>query len=548
MAAATGSDLTHHVGPCRLHDLMRRANAIIAVVLLLATAGSACAAPEDSLLAGLAAEFREPQRRCEWLARDYDSITGRLSLYRHELASLVVSVDGTIFADSASGGLQRLTFESRLFGPPSAAAVLDLSRIRNPERLKPGRRVEIHLRPATGAERPLFCGHAVLVNLDSALQRADVVALTPRRGPELQGSATYSNMTDLDVLRGLAAQARLTLNVPRLNPLPVQTQVTRNREATWNFMRRLAARNALELVLGSDGALAVTSSSFATPPALAVQTWTDLSWVEIVKRIASSLGRSTEALLTASYPRLRSQQGRADDDFLYTLVDAQSVSAWFAPGRVVLADDKAWFANPERRTVADVVMTPLQLLARVGPDHGLAVQIPPLTTRAATVTQQGATDAEVLLRELGTNQLRLSATAAGLTVQAAPAPGGVTDLLLERITITGSAATQHSISRRYTPVRELLLAPERMAVTEVVLNLGTAMPAVKPAALALADTGTVAGALDAAIARFAQTTGQTPERRFLQDLARLYRPTLIHLYRLQPDGLQRLSAMAPPGS
>ncbi|MBM5812069.1 MAG: hypothetical protein FJ191_08915 [Gammaproteobacteria bacterium] len=518
---------------------MRRRPAILLIVLLLATAGAARAAPEDALLASLAAEFREPQRRCESLARDFDTITGRLSLYRHELASLVVAVDGATYADSASGGVQRLTFESRLFGPPSVAAVLDLRRIQSPERLKPGRRVEIHFVPAAAAARPLFCGHAVLVNLDSALQRADVVALTPRRGPELQSSATYSNVTDVDVLRSLAAQAGLTISVQDRYARPVQAQVPRTSEATWTFMRRLAERNALELVLRSDGVLAVTNSSFTAPPAAAVQTWTDLTWVEIATRIAAGLGRSTESRLTASFPRLRSQQGRADDDFLYTLANAQSVSAWFAPGRVILVDDRTWPANPESRTVADVVMTPLQLLARVGPDHGLAVQIPALTTRAVTVTQRAATDAEVLLRELGTNRLRLSASAAGLSAQAAAAPGDVTDLLLERITIAGSAAAQRTISRRYTPVRELLLAPERLAATEVVLDLGAALPAVRPAAFALADPGVIAVALDAAIARLAQTTAQTPERRLLQDLARLYRPTLIHLYRLQPDALPR---------
>lgn len=527
---------------------MRRVNIMLPIALLLAAAGAAQAAPEDALLAGLASEFREPQLRCEWQARQFDASTGRLSLHRTELTGLVVSVDGAKYADSASGGVQRLTFESRLFGPPSVAAVLDLRRIQSPERLQPGRRVEIHFIPAAGAPRPLFCGHAVLVHFDTTQQRADVVALMPRRGPELQQSVTYSSVSDLDVLRSLAAQAGLTLNVQDRYARPVQARITSSGEASWTFMRRLAAGNSLELVLRSDGVLSAVNSSFAAPPVPAVQTWTDLTWVEIATRIAASLGRSLDARLTASYPRQHSQQGTADEDFLYALANAQQVSAWFVPGRLILADDRTWAANPEVRTLPDAVMTPLQLLARVGPDHGLAVQIPALATRAATITQRGATDAEVLLRALEANRLRLAVTASGLAVQAARAPGDVTDLLLERITITGSTATQHSISRRYTPVRELLLAPVRLAATEVVLDLGTAMPLVKPAAFVLAEPGAIAGALDAAIARLTQTTGQTPERRFLQDLARLYRPTLIHLYRLQPDGLRQLSTIAPAGS
>jgi len=186
------------------------------------------------------------------------------------------------------------------------------------------------------------------------------------------------------------------------------------------------------------------------------------------------------------------------------------------------------------------MMTPLQLAARIAPDHGLAVQLPAYATQASMVTQRNETDAEVLLRVLGASRLRLSSAAQDLALQASQSPSDATDLLLQRITIAGSTAGQRVFSQRFTPVRELLLAPERLAVTEVVLNLGTAMPSVKPGAFALLDGALVAGALDAAIARFAeQSTGQTAERRFLQDLARIYR--------LQPDGLQRLSTIAPPG-
>jgi hypothetical protein len=89
-----------------------------------------------------------------------------------------------------------------------------------------------------------------------------------------------------------------------------------------------------------------------------------------------------------------------------------------------------------------------------------------------------------------------------------------------------------------------LLAPEQLATTEVLLDLGTAMPAVPAASFPFADTGTVAAAFDAALGRLSAQPSPTPVGRFLQDFARVYRPTLIHLHRLRANGVTALNAIA----
>lgn len=125
------------------------------------------------------------------------------------------------------------------------------------------------------------------------------------------------------------------------------------------------------------------------------------------------------------------------------------------------------------------------------------------------------------------------------TATAPPAGGG--DTVLWRITATGGTA--RSFTRRPADPAALAADPERVPLMQVTLLLGNSMVAALLPRLPLADRAMTAAKLDAAIARLAQASGVTPERRFLQAYAQAHRPTLIHLFRLRPGGLQILDAI-----
>lgn len=125
---------------------------------------------------------------------------------------------------------------------------------------------------------------------------------------------------------------------------------------------------------------------------------------------------------------------------------------------------------------------------------------------------------------------------------ARPAPEGTTDLLLKRVTVTGSLLAQRVFSRRYPDLKAQALDPERVPGVQATLLLGRAMPAAKLPAFPLADAVQIASALEATLARLGSRPA-TADQRFLQDFARLYRPTLLYLYRLRPDGARILDAI-----
>jgi hypothetical protein len=125
------------------------------------------------------------------------------------------------------------------------------------------------------------------------------------------------------------------------------------------------------------------------------------------------------------------------------------------------------------------------------------------------------------------------------TASAPPAGGG--DTLLWRITATGGPV--RSFTRRPADPAALALDPERVPLMQSTLSLGNAMAVASIPRLPLADRAATAAQLEAAIARLAQSTGVTPERRFLQAYAQAHRPSLIYLYRLRPGGLQALDAI-----
>jgi hypothetical protein len=187
-------------------------------------------------------------------------------------------------------------------------------------------------------------------------------------------------------------------------------------------------------------------------------------------------------------------------------------------------------------------MTPIDFAKAVAVRQQLVLHLAATSTKPVVVRQRGSTDAEALLRVLGENRLRLVTKDGALVVAASVAPGEMTDLLLQRVTITGSTTVARSFTRQYADVRAQLLDPERLPGVQVTLGLGRSAPLAKPASLPLADLGLVARELEAALARLA-APGASMETRFLQRGAQSYRPSLLHLYRLRPDGTKALQAI-----
>jgi len=516
---------------------MNRAPAL----LLLLAAGAAEAASEDLLLAELAAEFREPQSRCESVAARFAQIPLELSLYREELATLVVSVDGVTVGETANGSLLRADFESRLWGPATATVSFD-ARLVPRDRLRPGRLVEIRFRDRAGRTHPLTCGHAALVREDATAQRIDLVAMTPSIGGEQLANADYANMKCTDVMQRVAQSAGLGFEASAPSPESVLPLVQRRQEADWPFLRRLGRQCALDVALKSGGLLRVTARAVPMPAAAQTRSWSNMTWVEVAKQIAASMGRATEAQLTASYAAQSFTQAQSDDDFLARIGAEVRASAWYVPGKLRLAEDGAWLANPAARYVADAQVTPVDFAKAVAARQQLALHVAVTSTANVVVRQRGITDAEALLRVLGENRLRLVTKDGALVVAASVAPGEVTDLLLQRVTVTGSGTEARSFTRAYADVRTQLLDPERVPGVQVTLGLGRSLPLAKPASLPLADLGLVAREFEATLARLG-VSGTGAEARFLQRSARAYRPTLLHLYRLRPDGMTALQAI-----
>ena len=446
----------------------------LAPLLLLVAADAARAAPEDELLAGLSGEFREPRLRCEWIAGQFDSVEQRLSLYREELAAIHVQADGARVGDSATGTVQLVAFESRLAGPASATIVLDTRRIGAPERLRVGRRIEVSFTDRAGKHHPLFCGPAALVRADAANGRTTVVALIPRAGNELQGSAQYENLGCPDVLASVAESVGLQFEAALQRPQNVYASMLRRDLATWPFMRQVARQCRMELVLQGDGRIAVTDSTFADPQQPAVsRTWSNMSWVDVATQIAANLGRSADAQVTSAQTQASFHQHKSDEEFLLDLAIAARASTWYTPGKLLLREDGVWSKGPPKPAL----------------------------------------------------------------------PRGYTDRLLKRVIVTGSTAIQRSFTRLVADPRALSVDPERAALVETILLMGRAMPAAALPPLPLANGAAIAAALEAALARLDAGTAATPERLFLRDLVRVYRPTVQHFHRLQPDGQQTLDAI-----
>ncbi len=449
---------------------------LCSLLLLAAQAAHAATLPEASLLAGISGDFRQPALRCEWIAGEFGAIERSLSLYREELASVFVAVDSRTIGDSAGGAVLAVEFDSWRNGPDSMALTIDGSRLPALTSLTPGRRIEAWFTDRRGHPHPLFCGELAVLRTDAATKRTDLLAVSPRSGPERRGDTTYANTTGADVLERLADAAGLALEIQDRRRRTVFPTLERRQLAVWPFMREVARLSGYEIVLQPGGKLLVMETAFAPPPMPSRQ-WNDVTLSQIANQVAQTLGRVADVRLTAVYPPITITQSRPDEDFLAATAIGYRVSAWYEPGKLMLADDGVW-------------------------------TVPPLT--AAPV-------------------------AAG--VAAAP------DELQSRITVLGSADGARSFRRLAADKNLRQGDPESIPVVQTTLLLGRAIRAAEPPRFELADYAAIAAALDRAIVRLEQSAGQTAERRFLIGYARSYRPTLIHVYRRMPGGLQALDAI-----
>jgi hypothetical protein len=240
------------------------------------------------------------------------------------------------------------------------------------------------------------------------------------------------------------------------------------------------------------------------------------------------------------------RQTLRSDDFLVDLAAAQQFSAWWAGDRLRLREDAVWVPDPAAQDAPATKLTLLALASTIAERHGLQLRAGPLPAAPVAVVRREETDAELLLRVLGTYGVHIEPRGSFLHLRAVRAPGDVTDLLTERIVIAGSKSAARRFERRHGDPRQQLLAPEGIATTEVLLDLGTALAPSTSPARPLADAGDIAVEFEAALGRLAARPPSTSQSRFLQDFARTYRPTVIHLHRLRPGGADALRAIAPP--
>lgn len=521
---------------------------LLVMLALCGTAAPADAgtAAEEDLLGALQGELSRPQLRCEWVAGHFERADRSLSLYREDLASLFLVLDGARVADSTRGGVLRIEFETRLFGPPTARILLDTARAPAAAKMAAGGVLEVGFTDRRRGAHPLFCGVVAAVNSRGDAGQAEIVALAPRAGQEQRRSARFTNMKFIDVLQRIAADAGLVLEVQDTRSHTVRPLIVRSAVADWPFMRSLARELGMELVLRPAPGLLASVSVFVPPPPPVPRTWSDMTWVEIAGRLAAETGRVLDAPLTGSYPRVSLRQTLRNDDFLVDLAAAQQFSAWWAGDRLRLREDGAWSGNAAARDAPATQLTPLALATDIATRHGLLLRAESLPTAPVTVVRQHETDAGLLLRVLGTHGVHIDIQGGVLYLRTARAPGDVTDLLTRRTVIAGSSSAARRFVRRHSDPRQQLLAPETIATTEVLLDLGTALAASTSPAASLTDAGSIAVEFEAALGRLAARPPSASRSRFLQDFARAYRPTLIHLHRLRPNGADALRAIAPP--
>lgn len=474
--------MKHGLSPCPYRHRPGRFRAIAALALLAAIPLASPAPIEEPLTAPLADALRAPEQRCEWIGSEFEAVERQLSLYREELASVYVAVGGRTIGDTAGGAILAVEFDTRRTGPTSLAIAIDGARFPTFGALAAGRRLEAWFTGRDGRPHPLFCGVLAILRQDPATRRIDAIAVMPRAGTDGRSDARYANATCAEVLERLADADGLALEIRDQSRREVFPVLERKQLATWPFIREMARRCHYEIVLQSGGKLYVSETTFV-PPSMPTRQWNQVSLADIANRIARDLGRRADLRLTAVYPEITITQSRPDEDFLSAIAISHRTSAWLEPSKVARVEDK------------------------------------------------------VMVAEDG--------------VWASPAPSGAflsdfvatPDELLSRITVVGSSDGARSFRRLHAQPQHRQNDPEHIPAVHTTLLLGRAMRAAEPPRFALADYAATSTALDGAIARLERSASLTPEQRFLIGYARSHRPTLLHVYRRMPGGLQALDAI-----
>lgn len=307
------------------------------------------------------------------------------------------------------------------------------------------------------------------------------------------------------------------------------------------YLRRAAQSSRVDLVAAVPRAAQDRTS----------EQWQNVTCADVLKQLAASAGLdisvrdtarravfpSISRVRQAVWPFMRELGRQCRYDIVLEPGGRLAITeaAFTAPAPVVRQWTDMSLPHIVKQLAEPLARTPHLELQRVYPPISLTQRLPNEEFLASLAEMMRASiwyapTGRMVLREDGV----WDSSAPALT-----AAGG--DALLWRITATGGQA--RSFTRR--PADPLVLAadPERVPLMQTTLLLGKAMPAAAMPRLPLADAAATAARLDAALARLAQVPGLTPERRFLQAVARAYRPSLIHLYRARPDGLQALDAI-----
>lgn len=499
------------------------------------------ATPAERLLGPLLAEFTEHRPRCDWQAEHASHLERTLSLYRSEMTELVVELDGAPLRERAAR-VEVAVFETRLLGPATATVALAVGQ--PAARPRPGQRLAIQFEDRAGVTRPLFCGIVFAVRVVPRSDRTIVDVVQPRVGAELVRSRQFSELTRADVVRFLAEQAGVPIEVQDVRPRSTLASVLQQDRSDWSFMRHLATLDEMTLNLKPDG-FRYANSSFQTPPSVArSRTWTDMRWTDVVAQLAAFAGLASDIGVTDNYPTAAFRQNHEDLAFAHELGARHERSVYLDRQRLLVRDDGAWRRDPS--LVSQTWQQPVpEIAASIMGRHDLASVVHVPVMRAVRLRQQQRRDSEFLLQALTDAGLYLQSTEGGLRVGKSTAPGDVTDLLTLRAAVWNEAS-RPGFSRSHGSVRDQLLAPLEVPSTFVELRIpaGTGSlaappsrsialrPALLPSASARGDLGAVARDLQQALDAARATAGSNARERFLLDLIQVYRPTVTFLHRI----------------
>lgn len=527
--------------------LQRSRGGLTVIAACLWFAAAAPAGAVETLLKPLLPELMLPQNRCAAETPDVPDLERTLSLHRETLVRVTVDVGGRPLGDTLSGAIGGLVFEQRLIGPDTVMVQVD----RGGFVPAAGDRLEVAGIDRTGERHPLFCGFVGHVQGATGRGAMDILAFRPRPGLEHQRSRQFQHMSRVEVVEAVAGEAGLAIQIEDTQSRPTLPHVAQNQEADWLFVRRLAAEDKLELTLTPESGLRLIESSFTPPDAFPPRPFTDMSWLEVVATLAEEVGLMPDIQEQASFPPVSFQQNESNLRFAHDLGVSYERSVYLLGANGLrVRDDGVWRRNPALRS-ATYRLPPAELAAEIAQRHRLTLETQGMPRGVAGQRQQGQrliqrqqSDSEFLLAVLARSGLRLEPGSNGLRLRAAAAPGDAADLVRLRAVIsTGGRAA--ALTRTYGDVRAQLLQPESVASTRLHLQLAarpalrfsparapvSQMPSPNGSLMMAGDVTPAAVAVDGTLARHRRLAGNDPVRRFLGEVATVYRPTLIFLAR-----------------